>query len=73
MSQFGKILILFGFLLIVTGILLSFGKNIPFVGKLGHLPGDLIIKKDNFILYFPWVTCSLFSLFLYVIIKIFRR
>lgn len=73
MSQFGKILILFGFLLIISGIILTFGKSIPFVQKLGHLPGDLIIKKDNFTLYFPWVTCSLVSLFFYVIIKIFRR
>jgi hypothetical protein len=73
MSQFGKILILFGFVLIVSGIVLSFGKNIPFLAKLGHLPGDLIIKKDNFTLYFPWVTCGLISIVVYVITKIFRR
>ena len=73
MSQSGKILIIFGFVLTVTGILLSFGKNIPLFQKLGQLPGDIVIKKDNFTLYFPWVTCGLISLFLHVIIKIFRR
>ena len=73
MSQFGKILVIFGFVLIVSGILVSFGRNIPFLQKLGHLPGDIIVKKDNFVLYFPWVTCGLVSLFVYVIMKIFRR
>ncbi|MEW5806507.1 MAG: DUF2905 domain-containing protein, partial [Acidobacteriota bacterium] len=39
----GSIIILFGL------ILLLFGK-IPYLGK---LPGDILIKKGNFTIYFP--------------------
>lgn len=30
-------------------------------GKLGHLPGDIEIRREGFHFYFPIVTCLLFS------------
>ncbi|MDP3684812.1 MAG: DUF2905 domain-containing protein, partial [Ignavibacteria bacterium] len=58
-SQLGKMLILFGGVVVLVGVvLLSFGK-IPFLGK---LPGDIIIQKKNFTFYFPIVTSLLLSL-----------
>ncbi|MBL7134998.1 MAG: DUF2905 domain-containing protein [Candidatus Marinimicrobia bacterium] len=73
MSQFGKIIVIVGVFLVVIGLLLSYGKNIPILNKLGHLPGDIIIKKENFTLYFPWVTCLVLSLIMYIILNLLRR
>ena len=73
MFQFGKIIVIAGVLLIVIGLVMSYGKNIPVLNKLGHLPGDIIIKKENFTLYFPWVTCLVLSLIMYIILNLLRR
>ena len=70
MSEMGRWFILGGVLLIVVGaLLLSLGK-IPGVGK---LPGDIIIKKDNFSFYFPLTTCLLISLILSIILYLWNR
>ncbi len=55
MASAGKMLILFGVILIVAGGLLMLFNKIPFLGK---LPGDIHIKKENFEIYVP-VTSSL--------------
>ncbi|MEW5806034.1 MAG: DUF2905 domain-containing protein [Acidobacteriota bacterium] len=63
MILIGSIIILFGL------ILLLFGK-IPYLGK---LPGDILIKKGNFTIYFPIVTCIIISLILTILIYLLRR
>ncbi|MFA6980141.1 MAG: DUF2905 domain-containing protein [Ignavibacteriaceae bacterium] len=69
-SQIGKMLILFGGIIVLVGIvLLSFGK-IPFLGK---LPGDIIIQKKNFTFYFPIVTSILLSLIISLILYLFKK
>lgn len=73
MSQVGKILIIFGIIFIILGAALSFGNKFPILQRLGHLPGDIVIKKENFTFYFPWVTCLVISFILYVLFNIFRR
>jgi len=69
----GKIIITFGIILILIGLFLSIGGKIPFINKLGHLPGDIFIKRDNFVFYFPITTCVLISLVLFILFNIFRR
>lgn len=54
----GKILVLTGVVIILLGITLMFLDKIPFVGK---LPGDIVIRKKNFTLYFPLGTMILLS------------
>lgn len=54
----GKILVLTGVVIIVLGITMMFLDKIPFVGK---LPGDIVIRKRNFTLYFPLGTMILLS------------
>ncbi|MEO2064919.1 MAG: DUF2905 domain-containing protein [Desulfurobacteriaceae bacterium] len=62
-EDLGKLLILTGLFLVVLGalilILSKFG-NIP----VGKLPGDIVIKRDNFVFYFPLGTSILISLIL---------
>ncbi len=66
----GKILIVIGIFIIVIGIIFLFGNKIPFLGK---LPGDIIIKKKNFTIYFPIVTSILLSAIFSFIIYLFRK
>ncbi len=73
MSQLGKIIIIVGIFLVVVGFVIIYGKNIPVLNKLGNLPGDIIIRKENFTLYFPWVTCLVLSLVIYIIVNLLRR
>jgi len=70
LPQLGKVLILFGVLLVVVGILLIFADRIPFLGK---LPGDIVYKKGNFTLYVPIVTMLVVSILLTIILNLFRR
>lgn len=70
MSDFGKIFILFGVLLIIVGIILSANIKIPYLGR---LPGDIRIVKDNFSFYFPITTCIIISIILSMIFWLFRK
>lgn len=66
----GKILIIFGILLIVAGALFLHGGKIPFFGR---LPGDIRIERENFTIFFPLGTCLLLSALLSLILWLFRR
>mgnify|MGYP001605869445 CR=1 FL=1 len=69
-SNFGKILIFLGVILISAGILFMFGAKIPWLGK---LPGDIYIKKENFTFYFPLATSILLSIALSIIMLFIGR
>jgi hypothetical protein len=69
-GEFGKMLVLFGGILLATGVLLiSFGK-IPWIGK---LPGDIYVQKKNFVFYFPLATCILISIILTLTFMLLRK
>ena len=58
-----KIFILIGIIFIIIGIILYFFKDFP----LFHLPGDIVIKKENFSFYFPITSSILISIVLSVV------
>jgi hypothetical protein len=60
-----KILLGIGAMLIVTGVLWQFGFIQTL--RLGRLPGDIRIEKENFSFYFPVTTCILISVVVLVI------
>lgn len=64
MTTVGKLLILFGIVIVGIGVLLTFFDKIPYLGK---LPGDIHIKRENFQLYFPIATSIILSLLLTLI------
>ncbi|CAN5697984.1 DUF2905 domain-containing protein [soil metagenome] len=62
--------------LITTGLLLvAIGLLWPWITKLGlgRLPGDIVIERDGFKLYFPIVTGLLISLIVSAVLWLFRR
>ena len=55
-----RLLIVLGVLLLVAGVAWPWLSKLPF----GRLPGDIIIERENFRLYFPLTTGLLVSLLL---------
>jgi len=64
-----KIFIFIGIVFIIIGVILYFFKDFP----LFHLPGDIIIKKENFTFYFPITSSILISIILSVVFYIISR
>jgi hypothetical protein len=63
------------FLIVLGLVILAVGLAWPLLGKLGlgHLPGDIAIRRDNFSFYFPVVTCILISLVLSLVFWLANR
>ncbi len=70
MESLGKTLILFGVIIAVVGLLLTFAPKIPF---LGWLPGDIYIERKGMVFYFPIVTSIIISLILTIVLNILLR
>jgi len=67
MAYMGKFLIILGMIIAVMGGLLLIKKHsgIPILGK---LPGDIIVKRENFTFYFPLATSIILSIILSLIL-----
>ena len=61
MVGLGRLLILFGVVSIVAGLVLLIAPRIPW---LGHLPGDVVVQRERFTLYVPIVTSLVVSVVL---------
>jgi uncharacterized membrane protein YidH (DUF202 family) len=72
MIPIGRLLIIVGVVLIILGIILSYSSFFSFL-KLGRLPGDIAIKRENFSFYLPITTCIVLSLVLTLIVYLFRK
>ncbi len=72
MSEFGKLLIGMGVLLIIIGLFFSYFPQITKI-PFGRLPGDIVIKKDNFTFYFPLASSIILSIILTVIFYFLGR
>jgi len=70
MAPFGKILLFSGLVLAGVGLLFIFADRI---GWIGRLPGDIIIKRENFTFYFPLATGILISVVLTLLFWLFRK
>lgn len=70
MASLGKILLVSGLVLAGVGLLLIFSGRI---GWIGRLPGDIVVKRENFTFYFPLATCILISIVLTLLFWLFRK
>lgn len=69
MHSLGRTLIVIGVILAISGLVIYFGDKLG----LGKLPGDIIVKKGTFTLYFPIVTIILVGIIVSVICRLFKR
>jgi hypothetical protein len=67
----GRALIAIGILLVIVGVAVEYAPRLPF--RIGRLPGDIYIHRDNTTFYFPIVTCIVVSLVLTLLLWIFNR
>jgi hypothetical protein len=67
MEGLGRILLIAGGVIVLLGLLLVFNQYIPFFGK---LPGDIVIKKEGFSIYFPIVTFLIVSILLTIMVNL---
>lgn len=70
MVDIGRTLIILGIVIFGIGVLLTATDRIPFLGK---LPGDILIKKDGFTLYFPLATSIIISIVISLLLRLFDR
>jgi len=71
-KELGKFILFTGLILILIGgifLLISFVPEIKFK----KLPGDILIKKDNFVFFFPLATSILVSVLLTIILNLIVR
>ncbi len=70
MQFLGKMLMIMGVVLLILGVSLYFFDKVPFLGK---LPGDIVVRKKDFVFYFPIVTSIIISVVLTIILNIIAR
>jgi len=64
-----KILIVLGLVVVAIGLAWPWLRSLP----IGRLPGDIVIKGDNFTFYFPIVTMIVISVVISVLVWLFRH
>jgi DUF2905 family protein len=70
----GKMLLLFGLLMVLLGVVLlvagHFSGKVPWLGR---LPGDIHIQRGRWTFYFPLATCLIVSVVLTLLFSLFSR
>jgi hypothetical protein len=70
MGELGRILIVFGIVLVVLGAVFLVAPRVPFLGR---LPGDFVLRRDHATIYVPLATCLVLSLVISILLNIFWR
>lgn len=71
MPQFGRMLMIMGGVLVLVGLLITLGPRLPF--RLGRLPLDFSIQRENYSFYFPLGTSILVSIVLTLVFGLLSR
>jgi hypothetical protein len=64
-----RILIIVGLLIVAIGLLWPWVSRLPF----GHLPGDIVIRRENVLFFFPITTMILISGVVSAVLWLFNR
>ena len=67
LASVGRLLIVFGVVLLVIGGLLSV------LGKVPRLPGDILIRRDTVVIYIPLATSLVLSVILTLVFSLLIR
>lgn len=70
MHEIGRLLMIAGAGMFLVGLLIVVGGRFTWFG---NLPGDIVIKRDNFTLYAPVATMILVSILLTVLVNVIGR
>lgn len=70
MVELGKVLIVIGAVILATGVVLTLLGRGPWIGR---LPGDIVIRRDDFVFVFPLTSCLLVSALASLVLYLLRR
>jgi hypothetical protein len=70
MRELGKFVVIIGVITTLVGLVIWSGVAPKWLGR---LPGDIRIEREHSVFYFPIVTCIALSIFLTLLLSIFRR
>jgi DUF2905 family protein len=70
MQGIGWALVILGVVLVVVGLVIVAGDRIPI---LGHLPGDIVIQRENVTIFIPLGTMLLVSVVVSVVLALINR
>lgn len=70
MADLARLLIVFGAVTLILGVVLLAGPKIPFLGR---LPGDILIQREGVTVFIPIATALVLSLVLTVLLNLFWR
>ncbi len=69
MEDIGRMLVLFGVVIVILGGVIWLLSRFSGIG-LGRLPGDIVIQQGNFSCFFPIVTSIILSLILTIVLNL---
>ena len=67
LSQFGRVLVLVGAVILFLGLLLVVAERVPLIGR---LPGDITVRGDGWTLYAPVATSIVLSVLLTLVLSV---
>ena len=67
LSQFGRVLVLVGAVILFLGLLLVVAERVPLIGR---LPGDITVRGDGWTLYAPVATSIVLSVLLTLVLTV---
>jgi DUF2905 family protein len=70
MQGIGWALVVLGVVLVVVGLVIVAGDRIPI---LGHLPGDIVIQRENVTIFIPLGTMLVVSIVVSIVLALINR
>ena len=70
LDDIGKLLVIIGCAIVLSGAAVWLLSRLPFLGK---LPGDILISKGNFSIFIPIVTMIILSVVITVVLNLLVR
>jgi hypothetical protein len=70
MNELGRLLLVFGALIALAGLVLMLFGRVPWLGR---LPGDIHVQRGNWTFYFPLGTSILISILLTLVLWLIGR
>jgi len=67
LSQFGRVLVLVGVVILFLGLLLVVAERVPLIGR---LPGDITVRGDGWTVYAPLATSIVLSVLLTLVLSV---
>ena len=67
LSQFGRVLVLVGAVILFLGLLLVVADRVPLIGR---LPGDITVRGDGWTVYAPLATSIVLSVLLTLVLSV---